>query len=146
MFDRDKTIKFEVVTPEKVLFKEEIVEVTVPTREGEITILPKHMPLVSILEPGVLEFKKKDGTQDVACVFGGFIEVLRNKVVVLADSAERACDIDFKKAENARDRAEKEMKEIKQFDSERYAGISSSLARELAKTKAVIRWKKIKKM
>lgn len=145
MFDSDKTIKFEIVTPEKTVLKEEIVEVTIPTMEGEITILPKHMPIVGIIKPGVLEIKTADGRQEVACVNGGFVEVLRNKVVILADSAERACDIDFEKAEEARKKAEAAMKEVRIEDTERFANISGALARELAKTKAVQRWKNVKR-
>ena len=52
-------IKFEIVTPERVVLKEKIKEVTIPTKEGEITVLPNHIPLVAILTPGVIELKKK---------------------------------------------------------------------------------------
>ena len=145
MFDNGKIIKFEIVTPERVVMKEMIHQVTVPTREGEITILPKHMPLVSILKPGVVEIKKENGEVEIASVSGGFIEVLRNKVVLLADSAERAEEIDVKKAEEAKKRAEAGLKDLRQFDKERYADISSTIARQLARTKAVIRWKNIKR-
>ncbi len=145
MFDSDKTIKFEIVTPEKTVLKEDIVEVTIPTMEGEITVLPKHMPIVGIIKPGVLEIKTATGKQEVAYVAGGFVEVLRNKVVVLADSAERAEKIDLEKAEEARKKAESAMKEVRIEDTERFANISGALARELAKTKAVQRWKNIKR-
>ena len=145
MFKSDKVIKFEIVTQEGVVLKEMIYQVTVPTKEGEITILPKHMPLVSILVPGVVEIKKENGDMEIACVSGGFIEVLRNKVVLLADTAERASDIDVSRAEDARKRAEKSMKDVRQFDKERYAGISGAIAKEMARTKAVIKWKKIRR-
>ncbi|MFH1522672.1 MAG: ATP synthase F1 subunit epsilon [Patescibacteria group bacterium] len=144
MFDSDKTIRFEIVTPERVVLKEEIFQVTVPTREGEITVLPKHMPIVSILKPGVIELKKKDGKLVIMSVGGGFIEVLRNKVVILADSAERAEEIDLKSVEEARRRAEKTKSELKHFDQERFASLSAQIAKELARSKAVRRWKKIK--
>lgn len=146
MFENHKIIKFEIVTQEKVVLKEMILQVTVPTREGEITILPKHMPLVAILEPGVIEIKKENGEFEIACVSGGFIEVLRNKVVLLADTAERACDIDEERAEAAKKRAEESMRDIRQYDKARYASISGAIAKELARTKAVIKWKKIRKM
>ena len=140
----DKIIKFEIVTPEKTVTKEMIKQVTVPTTEGDVTILPKHTPLVSTLKSGVLEFVKEDGSREVAFVSGGFLEVLRNKVVVLADTADRAEDIDMKKVEEARERAEKAMKETRQDDAESFANISSQLERELARTRAVRRWKNIK--
>ncbi len=90
----NKSINFEIVTPEKTVLKEEIVEVTIPTESGEITVLPKHAPLVSVLKSGVLSFKKGDGSSSVAFVSGGFVEVLNDKVVVLADVADRAEDLD----------------------------------------------------
>lgn len=145
MFDSDKTIRFEIVTPERTVLKEEIIQVTIPTLEGEVTILPKHMPLVGIIKPGVLEIKTADNRQKVVYVAGGFLEVLRNKVVILADSAERADEIDFEKAEEARKKAEQAMKETRIEDTERFTNISAALARELAKTKAVQRWKNIKR-
>lgn len=141
MFDNDKTIKFEIVTPEKVIMKEEILQVTVPTQDGEITILPKHIPLVANLKPGVIELKKKDKTIKIISVSGGFIEVLRNKVLLLADTAERAEEIDIQKAEEARARAEKSLKELRHFDREYFANISAKIEKELARTKSVKRWK-----
>lgn len=141
----DKIIKFEIVTPERTVLKEEIVEVTVPTLEGEITILPHHAPLVATLKPGVLSLKKADGKIDVAFVAGGFLEVLRNKVVVLADAAARAEEIDLIKVEEAKARAEKAMKEVRQEDAGEFARVAALLERELAKTRAVNRWRNFKK-
>lgn len=146
MFENHKIIKFEIVTQERVVMKEMIYQVTVPTKEGEITIMPKHMPLVATLVPGVIEIKKENGDIEIASVSGGFIEVLRNKVVLLADTAERAIEIDEKRAEEARARATENLKDIRQFDAEEYASISGAIAKELARTKAVIKWKKIRKL
>jgi F-type H+-transporting ATPase subunit epsilon len=143
--ENNKLIKFEIVTPEKTVLKEEITEVTVPTQEGEVTILPHHAPLVSTLKPGVLTLKKQDGSTDVAFVAGGFLEVLRNKVVILADTAERAENIDEAKVEEARARAEKDMKEVRHEDAEEFARIAAQLEHELAKTRAVKRWRNIKR-
>lgn len=140
----EKIIKFEIVTPEKTVLKEEIVEVTIPTQEGELTILPEHTPLVATLKPGVLVLKKPDGSTDVAFIAGGFLEVLRNKIVVLADTAERAENINEAKVEEARARAEKAMAEVRHEDAEEFARIAAQLEHELAKTRAVNRWRKIK--
>ncbi len=137
----DKVIKFEIVTPERTVLKEDVVEVTIPTLEGEVTILPHHAPLVATLKAGVLVLKKADGNVDVAFVAGGFLEVLRNKVVVLADTAERAEEIDLAKVEEAKARAEKDMKEVRHEDAEEFARIAAQLEHELAKTRAVNRWR-----
>lgn len=141
---KEKIIKFEIVTPERTIMKEDVSRIIVPTREGELTILPKHTPLVATLKSGVLEVVKEDGKIEVVFVSGGFLEVLRSKVVVLADTAERAEEIDMKKVAEARARAEKAMKEIRHDDSKRFANISSQLERELLKTRAVKRWKNIR--
>ncbi|PIX11741.1 ATP synthase F1 subunit epsilon [Candidatus Falkowbacteria bacterium CG_4_8_14_3_um_filter_36_11] len=140
----DKIIHFEIVTPERVVLKEEVMQITVPTMMGEITVLPNHIPLVASLQPGVIEIKKKDGLPEVMSVSGGFIEVLKDKVVILADTAERAEEIDEKRAEEARMRAEEAKKNLKQFDQEKFTNINASIVKELARSKAVKRWKKSK--
>ena len=145
MFDSKNKIKFEIVTQEKVVLKEMILQVTVPTEEGEITVLPNHTPLISNLEPGIIELKKEDKTIEIMSLSGGFIEVLRNKIVILADTAERAEEIDEKRAQEARKKAEESLKNLRQSDSKRFANISSMIAKELARTRAVIRWKKLKR-
>ncbi len=139
-----KFIKFEIVTPERIVLKEQVTQVTAPTRQGEITVLPGHIPLVASLQPGVIEIVKSDGTQDIMSVSGGFIEVLKDKVVILADTAERAEEIDIDTVEEARKQAEKIKTETRHFDRERFTNISAQISKELARTKAVKRWKKIK--
>ncbi len=143
MSESNKTIRFEIATPERVVLKEEVAQVSVPTKQGEITILPDHILLVSILEPGVLEIVTSEGGRQTLAISGGFIQVLKDKVVVLADTAERAEEIDFDRADVARAEAEKSMKELRQEDKERFASVSSKIAKELARTKAVRRWKKV---
>lgn len=139
-----KNIKFEIVTPEKVVLKEQVVQVTAPTKQGEITVLPGHIPLVASLMQGVIEIVKEDGKKKIMSVSGGFIEVLKDKIVILADTAERAEEINIDRAEEARKRAEEIKKDSRHFDRERFINISANIAKELARTKAVKRWKKIK--
>ncbi|MFH1822077.1 MAG: ATP synthase F1 subunit epsilon [Patescibacteria group bacterium] len=136
-------IKFEIVTPEGTVSKEEILQVTVPTKQGEITVLPNHIPLVASLMPGVIEIKKPDNKIEIMSVSGGFIEVLKDKIVILADTAERAEQIDISRAEEARARAEEIKKDTRQFDQERFTSLSAKIAKELARTRAANRWKRI---
>lgn len=138
------TMKFEIVTQEKVVLKEEIFQVTVPTKVGEITVMANHVPLVSAISPGVIQIKKKDEQLELISISGGFIEVLKDKVVILANTAERAEEIDIQRAEEARERAEEMMKDAKRFDKEQFASINAKIAKELARTKAARKWKKIK--
>ncbi|MBU4347304.1 F0F1 ATP synthase subunit epsilon [Patescibacteria group bacterium] len=142
----NKIINFEIVTPERVVLKEEVAQVTAPTKQGEITVLPNHIPLVASLMPGVIEVVKTDGTREVMSISGGFIEVLKDKVVILADTAERAEEIDVKRVEEARRMAEQTIKEMRKYDQKSFTDVSARIAKELARTKAVKRWKRIKKI
>ena len=139
-------IKFEIVTPERTVLKEDIVQVSVPTKEGEITVLPGHIPLIASLNPGVIEIVKKDDTRNIMSVSGGFIEVSKDKVVILADTAERAEEIDESRVDAARKQAEDSVKNMRHFDQKRFAGISAKIAKELARDRAAKRWKKVKSL
>ena len=142
----NKVIKFEIVTPERSVLKEEVSQVTVPTAMGEITVLPDHIPLVAILEPGVIEAKRENGDIEVMSVSGGFLEVLKGKIVVLADTAERAHEIDVQRAEEARDRAEDLKKSEIRFDQKRFAELSSLIAKEMARTRAAKKYRKLQNL
>lgn len=139
-----KTIKFEIVTPEKVVLKKEIFQVTVPTESGEITVLADHIPLISILKSGVVEMKSADDEIEIMAISGGFIQVMRDKIVVLADTAEKAEELDERRIEEARERAEQKRKEAINVDQVEFANIKVKLDKELARLKAVNRWRRIK--
>ncbi|MDI6740742.1 MAG: F0F1 ATP synthase subunit epsilon [Candidatus Edwardsbacteria bacterium] len=131
--------QFEITTPERTVFKEPARQVTLPTSMGEITILPHHLPLVSLLVPGVLHIIRENGAELVLAVSGGFIEVQGDKVTVLADTAERAEEIDEARAEEAKKHAEEAMKERK--DTEAFTSANANLERNLARVRAVKRWR-----
>ncbi|MFA5163532.1 MAG: ATP synthase F1 subunit epsilon [Patescibacteria group bacterium] len=139
-----KTIRFEIVTPEKVVLKEAILQATVPTASGEITILPDHIPLVSILKPGVLEVKKEDGAIEIMSVSGGFIEVLKDKIVILADTAERAEDLDEERINLARQQAEDNKKNAKFKEDVEFTDLSARIEKELARERALNKWRKLR--
>jgi len=102
------TLKLEVVTVEGLVYSGDVSVVVAPGTEGQLGILPRHAPLMTGLEAGQLMFRK-DGQENYLAISGGFLEVLPDKVVVLADSAERAEDIDIARAEVARKRAEERL-------------------------------------
>jgi len=141
-----KTIKFEIVTPEQVVLKEAVVRATIPTTSGEVTILPDHIHLVSILQPGLIEVEAVDGKIEVIVVSGGFLEVLSGKIVILADYAERAINLDEGTIEAARVKAEQAKLEAKSRDNVEFTEIAAKLEVELFKTKALSRWRKIKNL
>ena len=92
-------------TAERVVYSDEVDVVVAPGTEGQLAILPSHAPLMTMLQPGEL-MVRKEGEEDSVFVSGGFLEVQANKVTVLADTAERAEEIDAARAEEARLRAE----------------------------------------
>lgn len=129
----------EIITPEKVVFSEEIDELIVPTVNGEIAILPHHVNFLTQLEPGEMTIKQKGKTQHLA-VTGGFLQIANDKISLLSDYAVRSEEIDAKKALEARERAEKKMKEEREHMTEReYATIQADFRRAIAELKVVRR-------
>jgi F-type H+-transporting ATPase subunit epsilon len=101
-------IKFEIVTAERVVYSDDVDVVIAPGIEGQLGILPHHASLMTMLQPGELMVRKGSEEHSIF-VSGGFMEVHGNKVVVLADTAERAEEIDISRAEAAKRRAEEKM-------------------------------------
>jgi len=136
-------IKFKIVTPERVVYENDILQISIPTMSGEITVLPHHVPLVSVLQAGELRIKDADGDQVVA-VAGGFLEVRgNNELMILADHAERAEEIDLERAEQARARAEKELEEAKHRQDVDFSKLQAVLEREMNRTRVAKKYKDV---
>ncbi|MEX2007184.1 MAG: ATP synthase F1 subunit epsilon, partial [Candidatus Levyibacteriota bacterium] len=103
-------LHLEIITPEKVVYSDKVSEVLVPTENGEIGILPKHIGLFTKVVPGELTIKKGSSELTIA-ITGGFLEVSADKITILADYAIRAENIEVAKAMEAKEKAEKLMKE-----------------------------------
>ncbi len=130
-----KTFHFQIATPERVVFDAPSVEaVTLPTQMGEITVLPDHLPLVANLTAGELKIKLNNQELSLA-VSGGFINVRPGEVVVLADTAERAEEIDEQRAEEARVRAKQVMEQSRTVEATDYTALAAKLEKELARLK-----------
>ena len=99
-------LHLEIVTPEKLAYADDVDSVQLPGSEGELGVLPHHAPLVSTLGVGELRIRK-GGTEESFAIVGGFLQVLPTKVVVLAETADMASEIDLEKAQEARREAEK---------------------------------------
>ena len=99
-------IQLEIVTPERLVYEDEVDSVNVPGIEGELGILPHHAPLLSILGFGELRIRK-GGAEESFAIVGGFVQVRPDKVVVMAETADLAAEIDLEKAEEARREAER---------------------------------------
>ena len=104
-----ETFRFEIVTAEASVFTDDVQEVILWGTEGQMTILPKHAPLMTMLAPGEIYIKDKEGEQYLAET-GGFLEVRSDKVILLADACERVEDINESRAEAAKKRAEETLK------------------------------------
>ena len=138
-------IKFKIVTPERIVYEDEIDALTLPTAMGEITILPHHVPLVAILRPGVIEVKTTNNAEvEIMAVSGGFVEVLKNKIVILADTAEKASDLNEERIAQAKQAAEKLKQTAKAEDRVQFTDINARIEKELARSRAISRWKKLK--
>jgi F-type H+-transporting ATPase subunit epsilon len=98
-------LQLEIVTPEKLAYQGEVDSVQLPGSEGELGVLPHHAPLISTLGAGELRLRK-GGEDEFFAIVGGFLQVLPDKVVVMAETADMASDIDLEKAQEARRQAE----------------------------------------
>ena len=96
----------EIVTPERLAYSDTVDAVVLPGSEGELGVLPHHAPLVSMLGVGELRIRK-DGTEESFAIVGGFLQVRPDKVVVMAETADLASEIDLEKAQEARREAER---------------------------------------
>ena len=124
-------LKLEIITAERVVFTDDNVDMVVaPAVDGEVGILPRHAPLITLLHIGELRVKKGAEEQSIV-VAGGFMEVLNDKVTILADAAERSEEIDLAAAEEARARAEQ-------------AKVGGGEGRDLAAAEAMMRLASVK--
>lgn len=98
-------LHLEIVTPERRAYEGDVDEVVVPGSEGELGILPHHAPLISLLGQGVLRLRRGAEVEEFA-IFGGFLQVRPDRVVVLAETADVASEIDLERAQRARREAE----------------------------------------
>ena len=138
------TLHFKIITPERVVFEDEIDQISMMTPNGEITVLPHHIPLVTLLSPGELHYKKNNEDKDLA-VSGGFAEVRdNNSVVILADTAEHAHEINVERAETARARAAQLMAEARGKDDVDFAALQIQLEKALLRLKVGNRYRKLK--
>jgi F-type H+-transporting ATPase subunit epsilon len=126
-------LRLEIVTPEEKTYSDDVDYVVIPGVEGELGVLPQHVPLMTQLLPGELRVVK-NGEELRLAVGEGFVEITADKVAVLTDMAVRESDIDEKAAEEAVRRAEQAMRETR-LEDEEYATVKASLQRSLAQVR-----------
>ena len=124
-----ETLKLEIVTPQAIVFSDDVHMVTLPAIEGEMGIYPQHERLITQVVPGEI-LVTKDGADTVLAVGGGLVEVTATHVSILTDMAIRAEHIDEAKVQEARDRAEARLRE--KISDEEIASVNASMVRALA--------------
>lgn len=137
-----KKLHLSIVTPERIVYEDEVDSVSVMTDMGEVTVLPDHIPLVANLHAGELTLRKRGEIQYLV-TSTGFLEVRPdNKLVILADTAERVEELELEKIEVARERAQKLLEVKRHVDDVAFADASAMLERELARHRVAMKRKK----
>ena len=131
--------KLKLIAPDGVKYEETASEITLPTRDGQITILPGHMPLITLLRPGEIIIKDGAKTHELATE-GGVAEISQGLVKILADTAEDASNLNELKIIEAKKAAEHRLAQAK--DSVEFADASAALEKQLAKLNFLTKRKK----
>lgn len=130
-----KTFHVKLVTPERTLLEAEVMEVTLPIADGEVTILSEHVPYIGAVKAGEALLKTKEEKTEVVAISGGFVEFDNNVLTILADTAEYAADIDIARAEAAKKRAEDLRNQAVDMSEEEYARLAAMIEKEFTRIK-----------
>lgn len=131
-------LRCEVVTAERTVFEDDVDMVVAPGIEGQLGILPRHAPLITTLTYGELIIHREGHEDEYIAIGGGFLEVGPRHVTILADSAERADEIDTARAEEAQQRAEELMSKKHEEDVD-FARVEAALRRSMIRLKVARR-------
>ncbi len=137
-------IRCEVVSQDRIVFQGEVDIVNLPGVEGDMGILPNHSPVLTLLRFGVVSIKTKTDEQFFT-VAGGVAEVQPDQVTILADAAENVDEIDIKRAELARKRAEEALAKTPQTQTDEYLAIQAAMRRSNLRLDAARRFKGLRK-
>lgn len=109
-------LTLQIVTPESEILNEQVDEVVLPSQNGSMGVLPGHAPLMALMDVGAVEYRQ-DGERNVFSVAGGFAEVLRDSVKVLANTCESATEIDVERAQRSKAKGEAKLKSLEGSDA-----------------------------
>ena len=107
----ERAFTLKVITPDRVFYEGEVIMVELKTTEGEIGVLKNHIPLTCVVDPGLLRIRESDSVVKIAALLSGFVEILQDRVTILAEVVEWPEEIDLGRAEEARVRAERRLAE-----------------------------------
>ena len=134
-------INLQIITPEKIAYKDKADQITLPTGDGEITIMANHIPLISTMKHGEL-IVKNDGKEIPMAVCNGFIEVRKNCIIIMTDIAERVEEIDEQLAKEAKEKAQNLLKEKDRMSDVAFADATALLEKSLARIRVARRRKR----
>lgn len=138
-----KNLSYKIITPERIVLEGEAASLSAMTESGEITILPGHIPLVSLLRAGEMRLRTVDGKDELLAVSTGVIEVQKNnQIVILAQTAERSEELELAEIEAAKTRAEEALKNIRNREEVGFANAAALLERELARYRVALKGKR----
>ena len=129
------TLKLEIVTPESVIYSEEVEMVTLPGSEGDTGIYPNHVPLMTKVQAGELVVKRS-GAEEILAVGEGFAEITGDHVAILTDNAIDSADIDEAAAEEAKDKAEQRLAEGGDMTEEEAKALNQAILYSAAQLRA----------
>ena len=132
------SLLLEIVTPERLAYSDTVDAVNLPGVEGELGVLPHHAPLVSMLGVGELRIRK-GGAEEAFAIIGGFLQVRPDKVVVMAETADMAAEIDLEKARDARRAAELILEGTARTDTSDLAAARAALQHALLRIRVAER-------
>lgn len=130
-----------IISQDRLVYHGEVESILLPGVDGVLEVLPRHMPLLTKLNPGLVKVTLSEG-EEYFTVMGGFVEILADSVTVFADAAENVEEIDVARAEAARRRAEKRLAEIPPSDSDAYLAVKAALRRADLRLEAVKRYRR----
>lgn len=137
------TLTYKILTPERLVMEGEAVSVSVMTESGEITVLPGHIPLATLLKAGEMRVRDAQGNETLLAVSTGLFEVKeKNEIVVLADTAERSDELELAAIEEAKKKAEEALLNARNREDVSLADAAAHLERELARYRVALKGKK----
>jgi F-type H+-transporting ATPase subunit epsilon len=132
-------IHCEIVSQDRMVFQGDVEIVVIPGQEGVMGVLPHHAPVLTVLQYGIITVRTKEDEQHFT-VAGGVAEILPDQVTILADAAENVFEIDTRRAEEARKRAEELLKSGIEQDTDKYLAIQAALRRSNLRLEAARRY------
>ena len=135
-------LHLQIITPEKIVFDDDVDQVTLPTTTGEITVLPNHIPLITAIEPGELIYKKAQKFTRMAAGFG-FAQISAQNAKILVDLAAPEEELEEKAIEEAQKKAEEALKQKHLLSEEEYATAAANLQKALVQLKIKRRHRRV---